>query len=186
MALTQLHPGVRAWAQRIVVSGADRGRKVARAGPVVYARVIARSIHTVRSRRSPSAAFLFISDLRHAPRWDPQTSAVAKTTPGAIGLGTRFVLTARLAGVSFDMPYEILRFEPSSSLVIAGETRWLRYRDEITFESEGEGVRITWDAHASLTSVLRLGNPVLTRLFQWIGERATSGLTSALERADID
>src|SRR5215207_6346258 len=83
-------------------------------------------------RRRPGDTFAFISDLRNAPTWDPQTVAAYKMSEGAIGAGTRFCLVGRLFGYPLHLPYQICRYDPPHELVIAGETALLRYQDRMT------------------------------------------------------
>lgn len=142
---------------------------------------MARSRRVVRSARPVDAVFEFVSDFRHAPLWDPQARAAEKVTEGPIGIGTRFVLIASVASMRATLPYEIVAYEPPRRVVLEGATRWLRYRDTITFEGEGAGTRIVYDAQLELRSVLRIMHPLMSLLFERIAEEATRGMSRAIE-----
>jgi hypothetical protein len=145
---------------------------------------MAHSFNRLHTRRSPAAAFDFISDFRHASLWDPRTESVRKLTEGPIARGTKFRLRARLLGpLGMDFPYEIVEYERPRVLVFAGSTEYFDYRERVTFAPDGTGSTIEWDAAMDLRSLLALGNPILSLLYQRIGDDATSGIARVLEDA---
>jgi hypothetical protein len=144
---------------------------------------MAHSFNRLHTRRSPENAFEFISDFRHASLWDPRTQSVRKLTEGPIGRGTRFMLRARFgAGVTLDFPYELVEYDRPRTLVFAGSTTFFSYRERVSFIAEGPGTTIDWDAEMRLASLLAIGNPILSLVYQRIGDDATSGIVPALER----
>ncbi|HET6339784.1 MAG TPA: SRPBCC family protein [Polyangiales bacterium] len=145
---------------------------------------MAHSFNRLHTRRSPGAAFDFISDFRHASLWDPRTESVRKVTDGPIGRGTKFLLRARLLGsLGMDFPYAIVEYEQPRVIVFAGRTQFFEYRERVTFAPDGTGTTIEWDAAMDLRSLLALGNPFLSLLYQRIGDDATSGIARVLEDA---
>ena len=127
--------------------------------------------------------FDFISDFRHASLWDPRTRTVKKLTDGPIGQGTRFLLYGEFLGRPLELPYEIVLYDRPLCLVFAGESAILRYRERVTFKPEAGGTCIEYDATASLKSIFALGNPILALIYQRIGNDATSGILSALDKS---
>jgi len=145
---------------------------------------MAHSFNRLHTRRSAEHAFDFISDFRHASLWDPRTQSVRKLTDGPIGRGTRFMLRARLfAGLTLDFPYELVEYDRPRTLVLAGRTQFFAYRERVSFVAEEPGTTIDWDAEMRLASLLALGNPLLSAVYQRIGDEATSGIVPALEGA---
>ena len=143
---------------------------------------MAHSFNRLHTRRSPEYAFDFISDFCHASLWDPRTQSVRKVSDGPIGRGTRFLLRAKLvAGLTLDFPYEIAEYDRASTLVFTGRTPYFVYRERVTFTHDGPGTTIDWDAEMRLASLLALGNPILSLVYQRIGDDATSGIVPALE-----
>lgn len=131
-----------------------------------------------------SDAFAFVTDFRNAARWDPRVAGAAKLTEGPVRPGTRFVLASRLLAKEIELPYEVLELEPDRRVVLAGRTRLLSYRDEITFEpasgGAAEGTRLTYDAALSLRGLLAVANPLLALGFDRIGDDAVAGIGRAL------
>ncbi len=142
---------------------------------------MARTRSTIHARVSSVTAFDFVSDFRHAPLWDPQARSVVKVTEGPIGVGTQFLMVGAVIGRRLELPYEIVVFERPLRLVMAGSTRFLRYRDEITFVDEGDRTRLTYDAELEIQIVKRLADHVLQLVFSRIAEVATRGMAQAIE-----
>jgi dehydrogenase/reductase SDR family protein 12 len=143
---------------------------------------MAQSLNLLTTQRSPELAFDFISDFTHASLWDPRTQSVRKLSPGPIGLGTRFLLRARLLGpLGLDFPYEIVEYERPRVVTFAGKRPGFAYRERVSFTPLADGTRIEWAAHMELCSLLALGNPLLSLVYQRIGDDATSGIARALE-----
>lgn len=135
--------------------------------------------------------FAFVSDLTNAAAWDPQVVRARKETPGPIGPWTRFVLVTRMLGREVELPYEVTELEPGRRIVLAGETKHLRYVDVIHVEEiAGEthhGTRLGYDATLSLRGLLKPGNLVLRFLLTRIGDDALEGIRRGLgERAGQD
>jgi len=145
---------------------------------------MAHSINRLHTHRSAALAFDYISDFTHASLWDPRTQSVRKLTQGPIGLGTRFMLRARLLGpLRLDFPYEIVEYARPRVLVFAGHTQFFAYRERVSFTPDAGGTSIEWAAEMKLHSWLALGNPILSLVYQSIGDDATSGIALLLDQA---
>jgi hypothetical protein len=89
-----------------------------------------------------------------------------------------------MLGVSFELPYEIVRYERPTCVAFVGETRILSYREQVTFQSDGErGTIIEYRASLQLRGLFALGNPLLSLVYQRIGDSATGGIVAALDRS---
>lgn len=138
---------------------------------------------------SVDETFAFVSDFRHAARWDPRTYGVEKATDGTIGIGTRFILTGgmlreelvkrlhiprSMAGMA--LPYDVVEFDAPNYFVLEGESRLVRYQDRLEFSQESDGTRVRYAADLHLKGPLAVGEPLLHRMFQRIGDDATRHL----------
>ena len=134
-------------------------------------------------QRPRDIAFGYISDFSNAPSWDPQTRSARKLTDGPIGPGTRFALTGGSGGLTFELPYEIVVYDPPRHFILEGETRLFEYRDIIDFvEHDSGATRVLYEAVLAFKGVLRLGNPMMSLMFRHIGDSATRGMPGAVER----
>jgi hypothetical protein len=144
---------------------------------------MAQSFNRLHTRLSPERAFDFISDFRHAALWDPNTKSVSLLSGLPLGLGSRFALHAHMLGVSFELPYEIVRYEPPMCVAFVGETRILSYREQVTFQGDdARGTTIEYRASLTLRGLFALANPLLALIYQRIGDSATSGIVAALDK----
>lgn len=145
--------------------------------------------------RPPAAVFLFVSDFRNAPRWDPRTYSSAMVTDEPIRLGTRFELQGGLLTKSVHdelpvmlrgnetLPYEIVEFDPPRVVGFQGETKTTRYHDRIQLSDENGGTRLIYDAELTLTGFLELGEPAFQLLFEKIGRDATDPIPAVVVAA---
>jgi hypothetical protein len=138
--------------------------------------------------------FAFVSDFRNASLWDPRTYAVEKTSPGAIGLGTRFTLTGGVLSkhlvrrlhipesmASMPLPYHVVQYDPPHSFALEGESAVLRYRDALEFSPADGGActELHYTAELRLKGLLVIGEPLLGLVFRRIGNDATRDLPVA-------
>jgi hypothetical protein len=158
--------------------------------------IVARYETTLTIPRSRERTFAFVSDFRNAARWDPRTYSAEKTTDGPIGIGTRFTLTGGalreesverfhvprwMAGMA--LPYDIVEFDAPNGFVLTGESSAMRWRDDLEFSSAGGTTRLRYTAELEFKGPLRIGEPLLSRMFQRIGDDATRGLSACVAEA---
>jgi len=151
---------------------------------------------TIVIPRSIEDAFAFISNFQNAPLWDPRTYAAEKKTSGTIGVGTRFVLNGGLfplrvfpfakgiATTILGMPltYDVVTYEPPRELELEGETPLFRYRDRLELIPVGSQTRLIYSARLELKGPFAIGEPLLKRMFQRIGDDATANIADAVTR----
>lgn len=151
---------------------------------------------TLTIQKSVEETFAFVSDFSNAAQWDPRTYEATRASEAPIGVGTRFILTGGLlpeesvkrfripgflAGMA--LPYDVVEFDAPRRFVLEGKTPLVRYRDVLEF-SEGDGVtRLSYRADLHLRGPLSLGEPILRRVFQKIGDDATQDLPDVVARA---
>ena len=178
---------------RILSLSEPSGRRVRHSG--LSCPTVATYETVLQIPRSVDEVFAFVSDYRNAAAWDPRTYAVEKTTEGPIGIGTRFVLTGgllredlvkrihlprRLAGMA--LPYDMTTFDPPNEFTLEGESWAVRYRDHLEFSAQGAGTRLRYAAELELKGPMALGEPLMRRTFQRIGDDATRDLPAVVER----
>jgi hypothetical protein len=137
--------------------------------------------------------FAFVSDFRNAVRWDPRTYFVTKTTEGPIGTGTRFMLTGGLlrqdtlkrlhlseSVIGMPLPYDVVSFDAPNEFVLEGESRFLRYRDRLTFSAQGSSTRLVYYAELEMKSPLTFMDRLVRGIFTRIGDDATADLPATV------
>lgn len=190
-----MRPGNRQLPCRRTQDGRSRHATLRAAHRSSYDRRVAFYQRTMLIPCPIDATFAFVSDFRNAEKWDPRTYQVDKTTPGPIGVGTIFQLhgsaiprslAARLpvprSALARPLPYEVVVFEPPHRFVLGGESKLLRYRDEIEFVADGDATRMTYSAELALKGALAIGEPFLKLVFKRIGDDATRDIPATVVR----
>jgi hypothetical protein len=122
-----------------------------------------------------------MADMRNTPGWDPGVVSATKTTDGEVGLGTVFAVVVKAPGRTLTLPYEVVTYEPPTSVVLEARSSGLHSFDRVTVApAEGGGCSVTYDAELTGTGWLALVNPLLALSFKGIGDRATAGLAKAI------
>ena len=141
---------------------------------------MARYVTRIESRLSPEDAFAYMADFANARVWDPSVSAATRTSDGPLALGSTFHLVSRFAGRDVPLDYTIVGYEPAQRVVLEARKPGFVSRDTITFEPAGAGSVVNYDALLELAGARRLFDPLLQRIFNGIGGRATKGMQAAL------
>jgi uncharacterized membrane protein len=83
--------------------------------------------------------FGLLSDLeRYLARWAKGPIAVRKLTGGPTGVGTRFEVTARVAGLRVRSPYEVTGFERGRRFAGQGIAGPVWFSEEYTLDADRE------------------------------------------------
>ena len=141
---------------------------------------MARYVTRIESRLSPTDSFAYMADFSNARFWDPSVSAAERTSDGPLALGSTFHLVSRVAGRDVPLDYTIVAYEPAHRVVLEARRPGFVSRDTITFEAAATGSIVNYDALLELAGVRRLFDPLLQRIFNGIGGRATRGMQAAL------
>lgn len=141
---------------------------------------MARYRTTIASRLPEQACFAYMADFSNARLWDPSVSEARRLDEGSLALGSAFELVARFAGRELALRYTIVGFEPPLRVVLEAQRPGFVSRDTITVEASASGSSVHYDALLALAGVRRLLEPLMQRLLDGVGERASAGLRAAL------
>lgn len=150
---------------------------------------MARYVTRVRTPWSASDAFGYMADMRNFAEWDPGISEVVQRHGDAPGVGAAYDVTISTAGPDQTMHYRTVEHDPPTDVLFVSQSSIIESIDRIsvtpTSEHSGStGCFVTYDAELNLQGVMRIAGPVLSVLFQRIGDRAAAGLRSALDGED--
>ena len=140
---------------------------------------------TVTSPKSPEEAFDYLADFTNATEWDPNTN-VSELVSGQAGeVGSRYRVVTEFGGREMELTYETVEVDRPRRVVLSSGNGSTDIRDTMTFEPNGPGTDVTYDANVAPKGIWKLADPVLTLIFQRVGSRAADGLREALgsERA---
>jgi hypothetical protein len=141
---------------------------------------MARYITRIESALPQAAAFAYMADFANARVWDPSVSEAHRVDVGPIGTGSAFDLVARFGGRDVPLRYEIVEYDPPRRVVLEAQRPGFVSRDVITVEPAGNGSVVHYDATLAFGGLGRLFDPVMQRIFNRVGARATLGMKTAL------
>ena len=141
---------------------------------------MARYVTTIESELPQAAAFAYMADFANARLWDPSVSDARRVGEAPLGLGSAFELVARFAGRDVPLRYEIVEYDPPRRVVLEARRPGFVSRDTITVEPAGNGSIVHYHATLAFGGLGRLLDPVMQRVFDRVGARATLGLQTAL------
>ncbi|MGZ4394069.1 MAG: SRPBCC family protein [Gaiellaceae bacterium] len=137
-------------------------------------------VTTVESSLPPAAAFAYMADFANARVWDPSVIEAQRVGDAPVGPGTEFDLVARFGGRDVPLRYAIVEYHVPQRVVLEAQRPGFVSRDTITVEPGPSGSVVRYDAQLSFGGVGRLIDPVMQRIFNRVGARATLGLQTAL------
>ena len=141
---------------------------------------MARYVTTIESALPQAEVFAYMADFANARLWDPSVSEARRVGEAPIGLGSAFALVARFGGRDVPLRYEIVEYDSPRRVVLEALRPGFTSRDVITVEPGGNGSLVHYDATLAFSGLGRLFDPVMQRIFDRVGARATLGIQSAL------
>ena len=141
---------------------------------------MARYVTTIPSALPQVEAFAYMADFANARRWDPSVSEAKRIGDASSGVGSTFDLIARFGGRDVPLRYEIVEYDAPRRVVLEARRPGFVSRDTITVEPAENGSIVHYDATLAFGGLGRLLDPVMQRVFDRVGARATLGLQTAL------
>jgi len=141
---------------------------------------MARYVTSVESTLPPMYAFAYMADFAHARLWDPGVRDARRVGEAEIGEGAAFDVVARFGGRDLTLRYEIVEYDEPRQVVLEARRPSFVSRDTTTVEPADHGSVVQYDATLAFSGLARLFEPVLQRMFDRTGARATVGLQTAL------
>jgi hypothetical protein len=147
---------------------------------------MARYVTTIESALPQVEAFAYMADFANARLWDPSVSEARRISEARrlgeaqLGIGSAFDLVARFGGRDVPLRYEIVEYDAPRRVVLEAQRPGFVSKDTITVESARNGSIVHYDATLAFGGLGRLFDPVMQRIFNRVGARATLGMQTAL------
>lgn len=108
----------------------------------------------------------FLMDPSNQAKWQTSVISTRREPDGPTTVGTRYVETRRLLGKSFEMTFEVIRFDAPRHSAIELLTGPIRGGAGYNLEPFGNGTRMTLSARLDTGGFFKLAEPVLSRIFK--------------------
>jgi carbon monoxide dehydrogenase subunit G len=135
----------------------------------------------IRTEADPRTALGFAANFLNLPIWDPSIGGVRKLTRGPLRAGTRFLVRFGFLGVTSDLTYDVVEYDPGKRAVLRSNTAWASATDTVTVEPTSRGSRLRWDAEIRLATLLTPFDPVVGAVFGPHVDRAVVGLEAGID-----
>jgi carbon monoxide dehydrogenase subunit G len=142
----------------------------------------------VEVSRPPEVVFPYLAEFQNLTAWDPGAVEVKSRTPGPLALGTAYEVVSAFRGREIDLRYVVTEYEPPRRIVLHGDSDSVTAVDEISFEPNGSGTRVTYVARFGFKNPLvRLIAPLLLgRAFRSLGREAAAGMAAAVDQLPVE
>jgi hypothetical protein len=142
---------------------------------------MARYKDTVPSSRSQEATFDYLARFSNTDEWDPGAQEGRDLQQGGpIGVGSRFSLDFKIAGLTTELVYEITEYERPSRVRLVARSTGFTSDDVIEVAKRGAASAVTYDANVLLSGPLKLFDPLMQVGFKRVAAKAAQGLGEAL------
>jgi carbon monoxide dehydrogenase subunit G len=135
---------------------------------------------TVVLPRPPAEVFDYLSDFATTEEWDPGIVQAARTSEGAIGVGSTFDLVSNFLGREIRVTYQITEYERPNRFVIVGDNPRFQGIDTIEISAHGDGTRVDYTADFRMKGLAKVLEPFLGRVFEKLSSEAMDGLEKTL------
>ncbi len=135
---------------------------------------------SIRVDRPIGDVFRYAADFENVEQWDPGVTESRKVSSGPVREGTEYRVVAKSGPSRIPMRYVVTDYSPPNRVVLEGEGKRIRAIDSITFEQEGSGTKITYEADLSFSGLLGSAEPMMRGTLDRVGKKAVEGLRSAL------
>ncbi|WP_442805788.1 SRPBCC family protein [Streptomyces sp. NBC_01341] len=141
---------------------------------------VERVMHSSRCRDEIVA---YMADFSHTEQWDPGTISCRQVDAGApVEVGTTWLNVSSFRGRRTELRYELTRMD-DDRLTFVGRNGTATSTDDLHFEPDSGGTRITYRARVEFHGLARLATPVLKREFERLGDEVSEQLPAALQEA---
>jgi hypothetical protein len=141
---------------------------------------MARYVTKIESALPQAEAFTYMANFANARVWDPSVREAGPIGTAPVGIGSAFDVVSRFGGRDVPLRYEIVEYDPPRRVVLEARRPGFVSTDTITVEPAANGSAVHYDAMLAFGGVGRLFDPVMQRIFNRVGARATRGMQKAL------
>jgi len=151
------------------------------ANALLYGERMARYVTTIPSSLSQQETFAYMADLHNFAKWDKGVVKVVQVEGSGAGLGTIFDVTVKGVGkTTSTLRYTTTEYDEFSNILVRGVNTLFTSVDRVTINKKSTGCEVIYDATLTANWIIAPMNIILGKVFNKIGDAATSGLRKVL------
>ena len=105
--------------------------------------------------------YAFLSNPLNLPKWQSMISGIEQITPGAVGVGSKYKVSAEMLGRKIDGLMEITAFEPPAKFGFTNQAGPMQVTVTIALKPAGTGAKIALNAQGNPGGVFKIAEGVL-------------------------
>jgi hypothetical protein len=137
-------------------------------------------VRTIETATAVDVVSAYLSDFTTTTEWDPGT-VTTELVGGDGGEGTRYRNVSKFLGRETELTYIVVEREPGTRIALVGSNKTVTAHDTMTFEPQGTGTRVTYEAEFEFQGLARFVAPLLAPALGRLADKAEDGMQSALD-----
>ncbi len=125
--------------------------------------------------------FAFLSNPLNLPKWQSMVASIEQVTPGAVGVGSKYKVTAEMMGRKIDGVLEMTTFAPPDKIGFINNAGPMQVTITITLKPVGTGAKIALHAEGNPGGVFKIAEGILANQVKSQMEANLARLKSVLE-----
>jgi carbon monoxide dehydrogenase subunit G len=142
--------------------------------------MITLDLSTLVDRPMPDV-FTFLSNPLNLPKWQSMVASIEQVTPGAVGVGSKYKVTAEMMGRKIDGLMEVTTFAPPDKFGFTNQAGPMQVNITITLKPVGTGAKIALHAEGNPGGVFKVAEGLLANQVKSQMEANLVRLKSVLE-----
>ena len=118
------------------------------------------NLSTLVDRPMPEV-FAFLSNPLNLPKWQAMIAGIEQVTPGAVGIGSKYKVSAEMLGRKIDGLMEITAFESPAKFGFTNQAGPMQVTVTVTLKPVGTGAKITLNAQGNPGGLFKIAEGVL-------------------------
>ncbi len=139
--------------------------------------------NTITINRPIEKVFAFVADYRNNVKWQTGVIAAEITSPGPVGVGTKYKYDAEIMGRKMETSGELTAYDPPLKIAWKSSSGPFPMSGSTTFESVDGGTLVTDTIEAEPGGFFKLAEPLLMKQMQGQTEKDVKKLKELLEAA---
>jgi hypothetical protein len=132
-------------------------------------------------RRHVATVFDYVSDFGNFTQWATDVIEAQLITDGPIGIGTQARVVRQALGQSFEMRFDLVRYEPNRQIGFTGLMLGTPFRSGLDFESFDHSTKVTQSGEVNFTIAVLLFEPIIREVLGTTFESDLRNLKRLLE-----
>lgn len=132
--------------------------------------------------RPMKIVFAFISNPNNMSKWNSAVVSLEQTSPGAVGVGTKFKSVGEMMGRRIEGEMQITAYEPDSKCGFQINAGPMKVDLTMTFKTVGTGTKVSLNAQGNPGGIFKLAEGVMAGQVKSMMEGNLARLKEVLEK----